>query len=104
MASTLDDAPSIPAAPAPAGDPLGVFRHDRLPGWALVHRSLDATEIEDVGTAVEEAMRSVAGAMSPGVRVAVAAGSRGIDRIDEVVAAAVRVVRAAGADGCVVPA
>ena len=104
MTSTLDDAPSIPAAPAPAGDPLGVFRHDHLPGWALVHRSLDATEIEDVGAAVEEAMRSVAGAISAGTRVAVAAGSRGIDRIDEVVAAVVRVVRAAGADVFVVPA
>jgi len=104
MTSTLDDAPSIPAAPAPAGDPLGVFRHDHLPGWALVHRSLDATEIEDVGAAVEAAMRSVARAISPGTRVAVAAGSRGIDRIDEVVAAAVRVVRAAGADVFVVPA
>ena len=104
MNSTLDDAPTIPAAPAPAGDPLGVFRHDRLPGWALVHRSLDATEIEDVGAAVEAAMRSVARAISPGTRVAVAAGSRGIDRIDEVVAAAVRVVRAAGADVFVVPA
>jgi len=104
MTSTLDDAPSIPAAPAPAGDPLGVFRHDHLPGWALVHRSLDATEIEDVGAAVEAAMRSVARAISPGTRVALAAGSRGIDRIDEVVAAAVRVVRAAGADVFVVPA
>ena len=104
MTSTLDDAPSIPAAPAPAGDPLGVFRHDHLPGWAIVHRSLDATEIEDVGAAVEAAMRSVARAISPGTRVAVAAGSRGIDRIDEVVAAAVRVVRAAGADVFVVPA
>jgi uncharacterized protein (DUF362 family) len=104
MTSTLDDAPSIPAAPVPGGDPLGVFRHDRLPGWALVHRSLDATEIEDVGAAVEAAMRSVVGGIGPGTRVAVAAGSRGIDRIDEVVAAAVRVIRAAGADVFVVPA
>jgi hypothetical protein len=100
----MDDAPSIPAMPAPAGDPLGVFRHNRLPGWALVHRSLDATEIEDVGVAVEDAIRSVAGAIRPGMRVAVAAGSRGIDRIDEVVAAMVRAVRAAGAEVFVIPA
>jgi hypothetical protein len=104
MTSTLDDAATIPGAPAPAGDPLGVFRHDRLPGWALVHRSLDATEIEDVDAAVEEAMQSVTGAIKPGMRVAVAVGSRGIDRIDEVVAATVRTVRAAGADVFVVPA
>jgi hypothetical protein len=102
--STLDDAPSLPAVPAPAGDPLGVFRHDRLPGWALVHRSLDATEIDDVGQAVEEALRAVAGTIKRGTRVALAAGSRGIDRIDEVVAATVRVLRSAGAEVFVVPA
>jgi Lactate racemase N-terminal domain len=104
VTSTLDDAPTIPTAPAPAGDPLGVFRHERLPGWAPVHRSLDATQIEDVGASVGEAMRSVAGALKPGMRVAVAAGSRGIDRIDEVVVALIRVIRAAGAEVFVVPA
>jgi hypothetical protein len=104
VTSTLDDAPTIPTALAPAGDPLGVFRHERLPGWAAVHRSLDATQIEDVGASVEEAMRSVAGALKPGMRVAVAAGSRGIDRIDEVVVALIRVIRAAGAEVFVVPA
>jgi hypothetical protein len=102
--STLDDAPSLPAAPAPAGDPLGVFRHDRLPGWALVHRSLDATDIDDVGAAVEVALRPVADTIKRGTRVALAAGSRGIDRIDEVVAATVRVLRSAGAEVFVVPA
>jgi hypothetical protein len=104
MTSTMDDAPSVPATPAPIGDPLGVFRHDLLPGWALVHRSLDTTEIEDVDGAVEDAMRSVKEAIRPGMRVAVAAGSRGIDRIDEVVAATVRAVRAAGAEVFVIPA
>jgi hypothetical protein len=104
MTSTLDDAPSIPAAPAPAGDPLRVFRHARLPGWALVHRTLDATEIEDAGAAVEEALRPVAGTFTPGMRVAVAAGSRGIDRIDEVVGSLVRAIRAVGAEVFVVPA
>jgi uncharacterized protein (DUF362 family) len=104
MTSTLDDAPTIPATPSPSGDPMEVFRHERLPGWALVHRSLDATAIDDVGAAVEAALRPVAGAIRPGMRVALAAGSRGIDRIDEVVAATVRATRAAGAEVFVVPA
>jgi len=104
MTSTFDDAPTPPAAPAPNEDPLEVFRHERLPGWALVHRTLDATAIEDVGAAVEAALRPVAGTIRPGMRVAVAAGSRGIDRIDEVVAATVRAIRTAGAEVFVVPA
>src|SRR6476620_8768849 len=104
MTARLDDAASIPANPVSDGDPLRVFRHDRLPGWALVHRSRDATAFDDVGAAVEDAMRSVTGEIGPGARVAIAAGSRGIDRIDEVVAAMVRAIRAAGANVFVIPA
>jgi hypothetical protein len=104
MTSTFDDAATLPAAPAPAGDPLDVFRHERLPGWALVHRTLDATEIEDVDAAVRDALRTLADTIRPGMRIAIAAGSRGIDRIDEVVAATVRAIRAAGAEVFVIPA
>jgi uncharacterized protein (DUF362 family) len=75
-----------------------------LPGWALVHRTLDRREIDDVDAAVHDAFAAVAGAIRPGLRVALAAGSRGIDRIDEVVAAMVRELRANGADVFVVPA
>jgi hypothetical protein len=104
MASPLDDVATIPQVQVPTEDPLGVFRHDRLPGWALVHRSLDASEIQDVDAAVRSALGAVAGTIRPGMRVAIAAGSRGIDRIDEVVTAAVRVLREAGADVFVIPA
>jgi hypothetical protein len=104
VATTLDDAATIPAPPAAAADPLDVFRHDKLPRWALVHRSLDRTEIDDVAAAVEAALGAVAGSIRPGMRVAVAAGSRGIDRIDEVVAETVRAIRASGAEVFVVPA
>lgn len=100
---TLDDAGTVPA-PDLETDPLDVFRHDTLPGWALVHRTLDRTEIEDVDAAVHDAITAMEGAIRPGMRVALAAGSRGIDRIDEVVAAAVREVRAASADVFVIPA
>jgi hypothetical protein len=104
MTTTFDDAATVPVVPAPVGDPLAVFRHERLPRWALVHRSLDPTEITDVGAAVDAAMEPVAGSIGPGMRIAVAAGSRGIDRIDEVVAAVVRAIQAAGAEVFVVPA
>jgi hypothetical protein len=104
---TFDDAATAPA-PAPAlRNPLDVFRHDQLPRWALVHRTLDRTEIDDIDAAVREAVATVAavpGAIRPGMRVALAAGSRGIDRIDAVVAAMVREVRAAGAEAFVIPA
>lgn len=101
---TFDDAATAPAPGPSVADPLDVFSHDRLPRWALVRRTLDATEIEDVAAAVHAAMAAVAGAIRPGQRVALAAGSRGIDRIDEVVAASVLEVRHAGADVFVVPA
>ena len=106
MTAPLDDVATIPRREGVDEDPLGVFRHDRLPGWALVHRSLDATEIPDVEAAVRAALgdATMAGAIRPGMRVAVAAGSRGIDRIDEVVAATVRVLQEAGAEVFVVPA
>ena len=102
--TTFDDAATLPVGPSPVGDPLDVFRHDRLPRWALVHRSLDATEISDVGPAIDAALAPVAASITPGLRIAIAAGSRGIDRIDEVVAALVRAVRAAGASVFVIPA
>jgi hypothetical protein len=104
MTGPLDDAATIPPGPVPIDNPLDVFRHAELPRWALVHRSLDATEIDDVAAAVDAAVRPVIGSIPSGSRVAVAAGSRGIDRIDEVVAATVRAIRAAGAEPFVVPA
>jgi hypothetical protein len=104
ITTALEDAATVPDLARPAADPLDVFRHEALPRWTLVHRSLDATEIDDVAQAVQSALRPVAGAIGPGMRVAIAAGSRGIDRIDEVVAATVRAMRAAGAEVFVVPA
>ena len=104
---SFDDAATAPAAGPSVSDPLDVFRHADLPRWALVHRTLDRTEIEDVDAAVHAAIAAdaaVPGSIRPGSRVALAAGSRGIDRIDAVVAAMVREVRAAGAEVFVVPA
>ncbi|HUQ44867.1 MAG TPA: lactate racemase domain-containing protein [Candidatus Limnocylindria bacterium] len=104
MTSQLDDISTTPVVPPPGQDPLDVFRHPDLPRWALVHRTLDATAIDDVAGAVHAAFEPVVGSVQPGMRVAVAAGSRGIDRIDEVVAAIVGEIRAAGGQPFVIPA
>ena len=100
----LDDVPGRPAIQPPADDPLAVFRHDRLPRWALVHRAFDRTEIGDVTGAVRSALLPVLGSVPAGSRVCLAVGSRGIDRIADVVAGAVSVLREHGAQVFVIPA
>jgi lactate racemase-like protein len=98
-----DDVPVIPADVL-AASPLDVFRHDRLPNWALVHHAFDPGDIGDVDEAVRAAFADVGGGIRPGQRVCLAVGSRGIDRIADVVRAAVTTVRSLGADVFVVPA
>ena len=85
---------------------LEIFERGELPRWAPVRQFLDATEIGDVAAAVAEQLvrPSVGDRLRPGQRVAITAGSRGIDRIDEVVRAVVDEVRALGAEPFVVPA
>ena len=80
------------------------FRPAALPRWALVRQRLDTSAIDDVRGAVRAAMDEVAGSVRPGMRVCVAAGSRGIDRIDVVVGAVVEWLREAGASVFIVPA
>jgi hypothetical protein len=65
---------------------------------------MDAAEVADVAAAVKAALDPVRAAIAPGSRVCLAVGSRGIDRIDEVVRAAVSWVRSVGAEVFVVPA
>jgi hypothetical protein len=98
------DAPFIRPEGPPGDDPLAVFRHSRLPAWALVHRTIDATEIDDVAAAVTAAFATIEGRIRPGQRVCLALGSRGIDRIDEVARAAVGAVLAIGAEPFIIPA
>ncbi|MEJ7763315.1 MAG: hypothetical protein WKF80_11035 [Thermomicrobiales bacterium] len=85
---------------------LEVFEGGALPRWALVRQRLDATRVGDVAAAVAVAFdtREARDAIGPGTRVALTAGSRGIDRVGEVLAAAVARVRAFGGDPFVVPA
>lgn len=84
---------------------LEIFERGRLPRWLPVRQTLYTEEIGDVGKAVAEALRipAVTEAIKPGSRVALAVGSRGIDRLAEVVAATVAELRHVGATPFIVP-
>lgn len=80
------------------------FMHGTLPRWALIRHRMDQAEVEDVAAAVASALEPVTAAVPAGARVCLAVGSRGIDRIDEVVRGAVDWIRARGAEVFIVPA
>lgn len=80
------------------------FIRGRLPRWAKVEYRMDPTEVTDVAAAVAEAFRTVEGLIKPGQRVCIAAGSRGIDRIDQAVQAAVAEVKQRGGIPFIIPA
>jgi hypothetical protein len=104
----LADPPASAAArsssPASRREPFAEFMGGNLPRWALVRHRMDLAEVTDVTAAVGAALEPVRTAIRPGSRVCLAVGSRGIDRIDEVVRAAVAWMRSAGAEVFVVPA
>ena len=106
---TLSD-PPLPAAVgelAAGGAALSMlapFLPAALPEWALVRQRIDPAEIANVRAAVRAALEPVLADVRPGARVCLAVGSRGIDRIDAVVAATVERLREAGADVFIVPA
>ena len=85
---------------------LEIFEHGELPRWARVRQQLDASTIEDVQQAVaaEFGRPEVREAIGPGTRVALTGGSRGIDRMAEVLIAAVAAVKGLGGEPFVVPA
>lgn len=85
---------------------LEIFERGELPRWAPVRQQLDDLEIGDVRAAIaaQFARDGVGERLKPGQRVAITAGSRGIDRIDEVLKAVVDAVRATGAEPFLVPA
>jgi len=102
---------SDPPLPTATGEPSGIggvlleeVMREPLPEWALVRQRIDPTEIADVREAVRAALEPRMEGVRPGSRVCLAVGSRGIDRIDEVVRAVVERMREAGADVFIVPA
>ncbi len=101
----LSDPPVPAARPAAIGrPPFAEFDRGTLPEWALVRHRMDPAEVSDVRAAVRAALEPVIGTVRPGARVCVAAGSRGIDRIDQVVRAVVGRLQEAGATVFIVPA
>lgn len=81
------------------------MRANAWPAQLLVERSLDAIVLGDIEGAVQGGLAAAVGGLRwEGARIAVAAGSRGIDRIHEVVAAVVQFVRARGGSPFVMPA
>ncbi|HEX7490950.1 MAG TPA: hypothetical protein VF337_04545 [Candidatus Limnocylindrales bacterium] len=93
-----------PAPMASAGGAFGEFMGGELPRWALVRHRMDPAEIDDVAAAVDAAFTPMKSAIKPGSRVCLAIGSRGIDRIGDVVRETVTWLRATGADVFAVPA
>lgn len=77
-----------------------------LPGLYRIRQALDTGEVTDLAGAVGRALKtaSLAERVRPGMRVAVTAGSRGIDRIDEVLRQIVGWLRGRGALPFIVPA
>ena len=105
MSIRRDDDPPVPQVGVRAASSwLDVFRHERLPSWALVRHEMDRTEVDDIDAAVDAALAPVRDRLPRGGRACVALGSRGIDRIDEVARAAVGALRAAGLEVFAVPA
>ncbi|MBV9278763.1 MAG: DUF2088 domain-containing protein [Chloroflexi bacterium] len=78
-----------------------------IPPMARVRYDMETPPpLRDVGDAVRRDLRrpGVRGLIRPGQRIAVGVGSRGIDRLPEVVAALVAELRALGAEPFVIPA
>lgn len=77
-----------------------------LPRWAPVRLTHDAERLADVAAAVAEQFQrtGIGDLVRPGARVALTAGSRGIDRIDQVVAATAVEVKRRGGEPFIVPA
>ena len=87
-------------------DGLSVFERGTLPNWLKVRQQLYAAEIADIDAAVAEQFQrpEIDATIKPGMRVAVGAGSRGIDRIDQTVKATVDQVKLRGGEPFVFPA
>ncbi len=88
------------------GGGLDVFSDIALPGWAKVRQELDRTDVGDIGDAVarEFARAGIGDQVTPGARVALTAGSRGIDRIADVLRACIEEVRQRGGEPFIIPA
>ncbi len=80
--------------------------NETLPRFFRVRQHFNSDQISDIDSTVAEQIRAseLSRRLKPGQSVAIAVGSRGIARIGEIVAAAVRAVRALGGVPWIVPA
>jgi hypothetical protein len=87
-------------------DGLKVFERGTFPRWVKIRQTLETTEIADVAAAVAEqfAKPEIAKTITPGARVAITAGSRGVDKIARVIKATVSEVKRLGGEPFVIPA
>jgi hypothetical protein len=88
------------------GSGLDVFSDIALPGWARIRQELDATDVGSIPDAIarEFAKPGIGDRIQPGATVALTAGSRGIDRIAEILRACVDEIRHRGGEPFVIPA
>ncbi len=86
--------------------PLDVFSHSALPRWARFRQQLNEETIASIPDAVAAQFQrsEIVASIKPGDRVVLTAGSRGIDRIAEVLKAAVDQVKALGGVPFIIPA
>lgn len=87
-------------------DGLSIFERGTLPRWVKVRQQLNSVEVTDVAAAVAAEFQrpEIKATITPGLRVALTAGSRGIDRIADVIRASAVEVRRLGGEPFVVPA
>ncbi len=88
------------------GSGLDVFSDTPLPGWARIRQELDHSAIGSIADAIarEFAKPGIGDQITEGTSVALTAGSRGIDRIAEVLRACVDEVRKRGGEPFIIPA
>lgn len=86
--------------------PLDVFSHSALPRWARFRQQVNEDGVGSIPDAVAREFQrpEVIASIPPGSRVVLTAGSRGIDRIAEVMKAVVDQVKLLGAEPFIIPA
>src|SRR5690625_441481 len=84
---------------------LDIFQRGQLPRWLPVRQQLNTEQIDDVYQNVATLFQAndITSAIPVGSRVALAVGSRGIHRLDEVVTAIIRCLRELQAEPFIVP-
>ncbi|HEV2127612.1 MAG TPA: lactate racemase domain-containing protein, partial [Thermomicrobiales bacterium] len=88
------------------GSGLDVFSDTPLPPWARIRQELDSTDVGSIPDAVarEFAKPGIGDQITKGKVVVLTAGSRGIDRIAEVLKACVIEIRNRGGEPFIIPA